>query len=263
MPQRLITCRADVQSFPFERLFSKPSVGFSKMSPSPFDYKTHVSKAAALAAFDSDASNSLSTRKPILQPSFSNAAGESEILLCNGAVNGRGDVYFDAIIQATHREDFGSVYRTVRGAIEQTEAAQFVRDATAKIIATSGVKNTLFSLQFIKGDDTWYPMDFQYRFDYFNRYAFVQHGLEHPFNVLRFAFDVIDSVDTVVTDIYVMRAISIGADKDAAFVKEKMGNFSIVYVNHAQPGRKRIFICKGATQQDALDTMDSFEREIQ
>lgn len=265
IPSLLITSRSVIESASFERMFAKPSVGTAKVSVSPFDYKTYASKAAALAAFDADTTDSLATRKPVLQPSFANADGETSLLLCNGAVNGAGQIYFEPVIEATHREDYGPVYKTVRGAIEGTDDASFVKDATARIVATAGIRNTLFSLQFIRGEGKLYPMDFQYRFDYFNRYAFRRMGYDHPLNILRFAYDEAATVDSSVADICVMRAIKVGSDKDVAYVKQKMAEFGMVFVD-GQPSpdaRVKVFIGMASTREEALARMDAFEEALQ
>lgn len=264
IPTIAIVDRQSIEDAPFEAMISKPSIGSGKYSPSPFDYKTYQTKAEALAAFDADQTMTVQSRKPILQRSFASLGGETSLLICGGAVNGRGQIHFEPVIQATHREDYGPVYRTIRGAIEDSANAQYVRDATTAIIGAANARNTVFSLQYIvDADNNIYPMDFQYRLDYFNRYAFSIIDRQHTVNIIKFAYDRIDSVDTVVAGKYVMRAIDIAAGNDAAFVRQKMDLHQMILVN--QPGgrpRVRIFIGGGQTFEQAISNMDQFEEVI-
>lgn len=263
IPMIAITSRADIENAPFERMFSKPTVGVGGMSPSAFDYVTYASKAEALAAFDADTSGSLQYRKPILQPSYADQDGNTSLLMVNVAVNGTGQIHIEPLVVAQFSElSAVKFHSSLRGCNEDIQGAEEARALTAALIASLGLRNTYFKLQFVWTGDGYLPMDASYRLDYALTYILPKAGSNHPQGLLRFMFDEDAAVTTSFDYVSQMRMVNIHPDVSTSMVVAALAEFGVIAIPTFRSDRTCMFGKVGASKAEVLESLDLFSQRI-
>lgn len=224
IPTVRVTSSSDIENFPYERLFLKPNVytgGF--ISESEYLYKPITKEAAISYLPNHNTGDGL-----VVQPCFMNEDNETELLIITGVVNSSGSIHFTKSIESKHRAVDGIIY-AVRGNVSY-ELDEKARELTSKYIEYQKIKNTVFSLQFLKVEGKILPMDFQYRLNYWERHVIPKRFTDYTKNLYKYAFDVISGVPADPTAMLSFQLIEIPADKDATFVKNLMNEMGNIYI---------------------------------
>jgi hypothetical protein len=191
--------RADIFSFPFEKIILKPSVSFNSGVPynHPFKSALYIIKTKTellnildgLGAFSNP---NILADNPVIAQQVADSDGDNfKALILSGVINGAGNAWHFAPIELSQQfNDTGRNAKTVWSAENNTTETAQLQQCIENLLAASGSVNCFYHLQFLQSNGAWVPHDFQYRMTYYVDSGLEKLGFEeYKIAAIKFAFD--------------------------------------------------------------------------
>lgn len=193
-----VSNRADIESFPHEKIILKPSVSCGGRAPKHplsgalYTIKTKTETLSVLDGLNAFSDPTVLSSNPIIVQQVADGDGENfEALILSGVVNGSGNVWHLAPIElSTQYNDIGRNAETVwspeNNNVETTQLQQCVE----RLLAANKSVNCFYQLQFLRCNGSWVPHDFQFRMTYYVDFCLEELGfIQYKADIIKFAFD--------------------------------------------------------------------------